>query len=276
MNGQAIAGESVSFAVNGNPLGTAVTGANGEAVLNYNIQLAASAEQDTVYPVQASFGRNDAAYFLGSEGSGELTVKRTPPPNPAEAPGKPYLSDDNGYDTGIMDGNYSVKMNMWWGNNGSTYMLYENDVLIDTQTLTVHSPNAQSTVTSVTYRKNGTYRYYAELINASGTMRSDVHTVTVTQAAPGTPVLSHDNWDGDGSFKVFMNMWWGTNGTAYRLYENGTLIDTRTLADRTPGAQSAVTVIGNKPAGTYEYQCELINDAGETVSGKIIVKVTKP
>ncbi|WP_238178075.1 sugar-binding protein [Paenibacillus contaminans] len=275
-NGQAIPGENVSFSVNGNSLGTAVTGANGEAALNYNIQLAASAEQDTVYPVQASFGRNDAAYFLGSEGSGELTVKRTSPPNPAEAPGKPYLSDDNGYDTGIMDGNYSVKMNMWWGNNGSTYKLYENDVLIDTQTLIAHSPNAQSTVTSVTYRKNGTYRYYAELINASGTTRSDIHTVNVAQAAPGTPVLSHDNWDGDGSYKVSMNMWWGTNGTTYRLYENGTLIDTRTLADQTPGSQSAVTVIGNKPAGTYEYQCELINDAGETVSGKIIVKVTKP
>ncbi|WP_158560688.1 sugar-binding protein [Paenibacillus contaminans] len=274
-NGQAIAGESVSFAVNGNAVGNAVTDANGAATLDYTIQLAANADQDTVYPLQASFGRNDDAYLLGSEVSGELTVKRTPPPNPAEAPGKPYLSDDNGHDTGIMDGSYSVKMNMWWGNNGSTYKLYENDVLIDTQTLTAHSPNAQSTVTSVTYRKNGTYRYYAELVNPSGTTRSDVHTVTVTQAAPAVPVLSQDNWDGDGNYKVSMNMWWGTNGTTYRLYENGMLIDTQTLSDRTPGAQSAVTAIANKPIGTYEYQCELVNYAGATVSGKIVVVVTK-
>ncbi|WP_409342640.1 sugar-binding protein [Paenibacillus sp. MBLB4367] len=273
-NGLAVAGESVSFAVNGNAVGTAVTDANGAAALNYNIQLAASAEQDTVYPIHVSFGRNDAAYFLGSEGSGELTVKRLPPPNPAEAPGKPYLSDDNGHDNGILDGKYAVRMNMWWGNNGSTYKLYENDVLIDTQTLTAHSPNAQSTVTSVTYRKNGTYRYFAELINASGTTRSDVHTVTVTQASPAVPVLSHDNWDGDGNYKVAMNMWWGTNGTTYRLYENGVLIDTRALADHTPSSQSAVTAIANRPAGTYEYQGELINDAGTTVSGKMIVKVT--
>ncbi|MFD0715926.1 chitinase N-terminal domain-containing protein [Paenibacillus sp. GCM10027626] len=272
-NGQAIVGESVSFAVYGNAAGTAVTDVNGVASLAYAIQLTASAEQDTVYPIHVSFLRNDAAYWLGSEGSGELTVKRLPPPNTADAPGKPYLSDDNGHDNGILDGKYTVRMNMWWGNNGTTYKLYENDVLIDTQTLTAHSPNAQSTVTDVTYRQNGTYRYYAELINASGTTRSDVHTVTVTQAAPAVPVLSHDNWDGDGSYKIAMNMWWGTNGTTYRLYENGVLIDTQALADQTPSAQSAVTVIANRPAGTYEYQGELSNDAGMAISGRIVVKV---
>ncbi|WP_246302510.1 sugar-binding protein [Paenibacillus plantarum] len=272
-NGQAIAGEAVSFAVYGNTIGTAITDVNGIALLNYTIQLEANADQEKVYPVQVSFNQNDATYFLHSEGNGGVTVKPSPKPNPQDAPGKAVLSDDNGYDTGILDGKYSVTMNMWWGNNGSTYKLFENDVLIDTQTLTAHSPNAQTTVTSVTYRPNGTYRYYAELSNASGTTRSDVHTVTVTQAAPAVPVLSHDNWDGDGNFNVSMNMWWGTNGTTYRLYENGILIDTRQLADRTPSAQSVTTAIRNKPKGTYEYQVELLNYAGAKVSGKLIVIV---
>ncbi|WP_256758770.1 polysaccharide lyase family protein [Cohnella sp. WQ 127256] len=274
-DGLSIAGESVSFAVYGNAVGTAVTDANGVAELDYSIELAASVDQDMLYPIQVTLSRNDTAYFLSSEGNGVLTIMRLPQPNSEEAPGKPYLSDNNGYGTGIRGGNYSLTMNMWWGNNGSTYKLYENDVLIDTQALALRSPNVQTTVTSIIDRGNGTYRYYAELSNASGTTRGEVHTVTITQAEPGVPVLSQDNWDGDGSYKVSMNLWWGTNGTTYRLYENGILIDTRMLTDRTPSAQSVITTLSNKPIGTYEYECELINRVGRTVSVKMVVKVSK-
>jgi hypothetical protein len=193
--------------------------------------------------------------------------------NATGGPGQPELSSNNGHDTGIMDGTYDVKMNMWWGNNGTTYKLYENDALIDTQILKDVSPHAQSSVTSVTYKTNGTYRYIAELTNAYGTTRSNVLTVRVTDAEPGQPLLSHDNWDGDGAFKVSMNMWWGMNGSTYRLYENGVLIDMQTLADETPHAQSAVTEIRDKPAGTYEYRCELVNEAGVTSSRTMIVNV---
>lgn len=191
------------------------------------------------------------------------------------APGKPVLSDDNGYDTGIFDGNYKITMNMWWGNNGKIYKLFEDNLLIDTQILTDNSPSAQTTVTSVTYKKNGIYRYYAELVNTSGTTISDVLTVNVTQAAPAKTVLSHDNWDGDGNFNINMNMWWGTNGTTYRLFENGVLIKTQTLTDHTPQAQSSATMIRHKPIGTYEYRSELVNYAGSISSDKIIVQVTK-
>jgi hypothetical protein len=70
-------------------------------------------------------------------------------------------------------------------------------------------------------------------------------------------------------------MWWGTNGTMYRLYENGILIDEQILDDHTPNAQSAITAIHGKPIGTYEYHCELLNDAGTTSSEKMVVKVTQ-
>lgn len=275
-NGQAISGENVSFAVyGGEPIGEAVTDADGIAMLNYKIQIQADPNQETIYPLQAFYSQNDAAYLLGSEGTGQLKVNPSPRPDPKGIPGKPVLSDNQGYNTGIKDGTYAIAMNMWWGNNGTTYKLYENDVLIDTQSLTDHSPNAQTAVTSNLHRKNGTYRYYAELTNTSGTTRSDVHTVTVTEAAPAVPILSHDNWDGNGNFKVSMNMWWGTNGTTYRLYENGILIDTQVLNDRTPNAQTTITVIHDKPVGTYEYRCELANDSGATSSEKMIVVVTK-
>jgi hypothetical protein len=275
-NGQAISGESVSFAVyGGDTIGTAVTDADGVATLDYKIQMLSSTDQERLYPFQITYSQNDATYFLSSEGIGQIKVKPTPKPNLEGIPGKPVLSDDNGHDIGIKDGNYSVTMNMWWGNNGSTYKLYENDVLIDTQTLTDHSPNEQSTTTYISNRKNGSYSYYAELINEMGMTRSDVHTVIVNQAAPAQPVLANDNWDNDGNFKVSMNMWWGTNGTMYRLYENGILIDEQILDDHTPSAQSAITAIHGKPIGTYEYHCELLNDAGTTSSEKMVVKVTQ-
>jgi len=192
----------------------------------------------------------------------------------AGMPAKPVLSDDNGYDSGIGDGNYKVSMNMWWGNNGNIYKLYENDVQIDIQLLADRSPNAQSAVSAVKHRKNGIYRYYAELINEYGSARSDVLTVTVTQAAPGKPILANDNWDGDGNYTVSMNMWWGTNGTAYLLYENGVPIDSQTLTPQTPQAQSAQTEIRNKAPGTYVYRCELVNGEGTAASETMIVHVT--
>ncbi|OAS15117.1 DUF7594 domain-containing protein [Paenibacillus oryzisoli] len=190
-------------------------------------------------------------------------------------PGTVVLSDDNGQDTGLLDGNYKVTMHMWYGDNGTRYKLYENDVLIDTQILMDQSPNAQSTATFITNKPNGTYKYYAELTNTFGTSRSRDLTVTVQHAAPAKPVLASDNWDGDGNFNVNMNMWWGTNGTTYNLYENGTLIHSQGLTVNTPSAQFASFIITNKEIGTYAYRGELVNYAGATSSNTMIVKVTK-
>ncbi|WP_193726864.1 sugar-binding protein [Paenibacillus guangzhouensis] len=274
--GRAISGASVSYAVyGGEPIGYAVTDTDGVAALPYKIETKNNMDQETIYTITVFYSPKDTAYFLSSEGYGQLTVKPASKPDPDRIPGHPVLSGDNGYDSGIQDGTYTITMNMWWGDNGSTYRLYENDVLIDTQSLTDHSPLAQTAVTSISNRKNGTYRYVAELSNAAGSTRSNVYTVTVTQAEPAQPVLSHDNWDGDGSYKVSMNMWWGTNGTVYRLYENGILIDTQILNDHTPNAQSATTDIHGKQIGTYEYRCELVNDAGTTSSEKTVITVSK-
>jgi chitodextrinase len=210
----------------------------------------------------------------GNHGTATATVNNIVLKSKAK-PGTLNLSDDNGYDTGLQDGNYNVTMNLWHGDNGRIYKLYENEVLLDTKILTDNSPSAQSTVTSITYKKNGTYRYYAELTNAFGTTTSAAHVVTITKATPEKSVLSNDNWDGDGSFKVSMNMWWGTNGTTYNLYENGILIDTHALTNHTPNTQSAITTLANRAIGTYEYRAELINYAGATSSEMMIVKVTK-
>ncbi|MCM3749045.1 Ig-like domain-containing protein [Paenibacillus pasadenensis] len=191
------------------------------------------------------------------------------------APGKPVLSSNIAQANGLKDGNYTVTMNMWWGNNGDVLKVYENGVLISTQALDDASPKAQTAKVEVKGNKNGTYTYTAELVNSLGTTKSDPLVVTVTDAAPGKPVLSHDNWDGDGSFKLTMNMWWGTNGTEYRLYENGVLIETKALTANSPSAQQAVKSLTGRAKGVYEYRIELVNAAGTTSSDVLKVNVTK-
>ncbi|WP_423805270.1 chitinase N-terminal domain-containing protein [Paenibacillus illinoisensis] len=193
----------------------------------------------------------------------------------AGAPGKPVLSSNNGHTNGLLEGSYTVTMNLWWGENATSYKLYEDGVLIDSQTLTSASPQAQSAKTTITGKANGTYTYVAELTNSSGSTRSEVLTVQVANAAPGKAVLSQDNWDGDGSYKVTMNLWWGTNATEYRLYENDVLIDTQALKAATPSAQSAATDLSGRANGTYTYRAELMNSAGVTSTETITVQVTK-
>ncbi|MCP1182424.1 DUF5689 domain-containing protein [Paenibacillus sp. 1781tsa1] len=210
--------------------------------------------------------------FVPAEEQGGGEQPSTPA---AGVPGKPVLSSDNGYTTGLFEGSYNVSMNLWWGENGSEYKLYENGVLIDTQKLTAATPSSQFAKTAITGKTNGTYTYVAELTNDKGTTRSDVLTVQVTNAAPGKANLSQNNWDGDGNYNVSMNLWWGTNATEYRLYENDVLIDTQALKAATPASQSATTELSGRANGTYTYRAELINAAGVTSTETITVQVTK-
>ncbi|MDF2837828.1 MAG: hypothetical protein K0Q63_3468, partial [Paenibacillus sp.] len=194
-------------------------------------------------------------------------------PLAAAVPGKAVLSSTSGYENGLHDGNYEIEMNLWWGQNGTSYTLYENGVAVDTKRLRNGSPNAQSAVTVVSGKPNGTYVYTCELRNGRGVTACDPVTVTVKDANPGKPALSHDNWDRNGDYTVKMNMYWGTNGTTYKLFENDALIDTQTLTAGSPHAQSAGTPISGKPAGTYRYKAELINSAGAAESQEITVTV---
>ena len=63
-------------------------------------------------------------------------------------------------------------MNMWWGTNATTYRLYRDGVLVDTQQLTPNGRNAQRAVTLVTGAAPGSAVYTAVLSNAQGSTSS--------------------------------------------------------------------------------------------------------
>ena len=95
-------------------------------------------------------------------------------------------------------------------------------------------------------------------------------------AKPGKGTLSNTSgWDyglHDGNYDVVMNLWSGTQGGIYRLYENGQLVETQVLS--TGGkSQTASVSFSGKPNGTYVYTAELINSQGTTATTTTTVKV---
>lgn len=191
------------------------------------------------------------------------------------APAKGVLSHDNGWDTGLMDGDYRITMNLWWGQNASSLRLYENGVFVTAVPLTYDGLKAQTASIPITGRGNGTYRYTAVLANTAGETTLAPLTVTVSAANPGTPVLSHDNHDGDGRYTVTANMWWGTNATSYRFFADGVLVSEGTLTARTPAAQKATLTVTGAAKGAHVYRVEFRGATGVTMSAPLTVKVTK-
>ncbi|MEG0295069.1 MAG: dockerin type I domain-containing protein [Clostridium sp.] len=100
------------------------------------------------------------------------------------APGKAQMQHNQwGED---VDGNYDLSVNMWYGNNGTSYTLYERFGLkgefkaVEKGDLIDQSPNPQNFVIPIKGReKVGMYYYYLELENAFGKSQGDVISVKV-------------------------------------------------------------------------------------------------
>ncbi|MBN9632019.1 MAG: RICIN domain-containing protein [Actinobacteria bacterium] len=236
---------------------------------------ATSASITGVWPGDtAAFGVT-AFNAAGESAESGLTDPVTVPDGATAKPGQAALSNDNGWDTGLQDGSYNVVMNLWWGEEGSIYRLYENGTLIATTKLTFGGVGAQNVSIPVTGKTNGTYVYTGELVNSTGTTATLSTTVKVTQANPGAPVLSNDDWNGGGTYTVTANLWWGTNATSYTFYENGVAVGQGDLTANTPNAQSATLKVEAKEKGTYTYRVDFTNAAGTTSSRTMTVTVTK-
>jgi endo-1,4-beta-xylanase len=86
-------------------------------------------------------------------------------------------------------------------------------------------------------------------------------------------VVSHDNWDNDGTFTATANMWWGTNATSYTFLLDGAVVGEGPLTADTPNAQSPQVTLSGVTTGTHSLKVVLTNANGSTESDPIRVTV---
>lgn len=190
----------------------------------------------------------------------------------ATPPAKGELHSDNGWDTGLQDGDYNIVMDLRAGENARIVRLLEGGIVIALQTLTLDSPNPQQATFPISGRRNGTYTYTAELENSRGVTTTRTLTVKIAHATPAQPILKATSPEG-GTFTVTASMWWGTNATSYRFLQNGVQVASGPLIADSPNPQFASLSRTGLPKGTYTYVVEFTNAAGISASAPLAVKV---
>lgn len=243
----------------------------------YTLLCGAGSENQVKIPVHSSIKPGDTAQYhleaLYGEGlyKSEVLSYKIPelelvPAGPV--PAEPVVAHNcwNGEE------NYSITFNMWYGVNGTSWRLYENDKLIFEESLVANGTSAQQGNANMKNKAAGTYTYYAELVNENGVTKSKPITVTVNPILPGTPVLSYQR--NNTAYTIDMNMWYGNNGSEWELYENDKLIITRPLKVNDKNAQKDSYTIENQTPGTYTYYAVLVGRDGKTTSEPITVNVS--
>lgn len=96
--------------------------------------------------------------------------------------------------------------------------------------------------------------------------------------APAAGVLSSTSgWAHglhDGNFELKWNLWWGSNASRVKVFENGTLIHRQDFDAAGPSAQQLTVPVGGRLNGTYEYTAEIINSQGVSSPRPLVVTVT--
>ncbi|KAJ49258.1 hypothetical protein BD780_002556 [Clostridium tetanomorphum] len=107
-------------------------------------------------------------------------------------------------------------------------------------------------------------------------LKTNSKILDTSTSAPATFQISKNNWDGSPNYTISMDLWYGTNGELWKLYENGKLVNEIKLVNNSPNPQHAEIKFTDKSNGTYKYTAELINAAGVTNSQNTLVhEVTK-
>jgi len=77
--------------------------------------------------------------------------------------------------------NYTITFNIWWGNNATSYKVYENNNVVLSGPINANSPNGQTATFNFSNKANGTYLYKMDLTNAFGTAVSSTISIIVTK-----------------------------------------------------------------------------------------------
>ncbi|MFZ2538395.1 MAG: hypothetical protein WAX04_05795 [Oscillospiraceae bacterium] len=116
-----------------------------------------------------------------------------PPPTLAATSVPATASLSHNQWAGDVDGNFDLTWNMWYGNNATTWKLYEKVgagifTEVHTETILDNSPGAQNGIRQIRGKTiSGTYSYYVALVNSFGTTNSN--TVSVTVGSPTGDII---------------------------------------------------------------------------------------
>ncbi|MDR3596005.1 glycosyl hydrolase family 18 protein [Clostridium sp.] len=177
----------------------------------------------------------------------------------------------------VNNGAYTLTATVPANNTATSYKVMEGTTQVATGTLIAGQATTQTVTYNATGKSAGTYNYTVVVNDATSSATSNQVSVTVPTVAanlPGKPILAQDNWNGSSTYQIIMNMWWGENGTSWKLYENGVLVSTKTLTANGQNAQTDSVSFTGKAKGTYVYKAELINDSGSTFSDNYTYTVT--
>jgi chitinase len=175
--------------------------------------------------------------------------------------------------TAVNNGAYTLTGTVPAKNTATSYKILEGTSTIASGNLVVGQTTSKDISFPVTGKAPGTYTYTIVVSDGTASATSNQVVVTVPEPTvgkvPAKPSISYDNWDHGANYNIVMNMWWGENGTSWKLYENGVLVSTKTLIANGSNGQTASVAFTGKAKGTYVYQAELVNAAGSTMSDKI-------
>lgn len=158
----------------------------------------------------------------------------------------------------------TVTWNMWWGENGTDWTLYNNGSPVCSGSLTPNGQNAQSASCQIALAI-GSNNLSVELCNRDG-CQSDSKNIqvagnnTTTAVPPAQPTIAWMPASASADDQTIRwDMWWGNNGNNWRLLHNGKKIHSGNLTPNGQQAQNGETVV-NLQAGQHTFIVELCSN----------------
>ena len=109
-----------------------------------------------------------------------------------DMPGEPVISwMQTDYNLVNESVTFDLSWNMWWGENGEHWKLYQNSNNIHEASLVSNSPNSQNDELSITVYSEGDYEYIVHLCNGTG------ENELCNQSAPVIITINDNNNDND-------------------------------------------------------------------------------
>ncbi len=151
-------------------------------------------------------------------------------------------------------------MNMWWGNNGTTWQLFQNGTLIYSTSLTDNSPNPQTASSpAISNLALGTYSFTTKLTNSFGTTTGNTLSYTVTQGGTTnpTPPTTPKNLAATANSTSQITVTWSASSgaTSYDLQVDGVV---------KTGVSSPFVHSGLAAGSTHTYAVRADNSAGDS------------